>query len=142
VGSCRESTCFLLVAWESYMTPSHMAKHFCIAIRVRVKGTLPRCALDGTCNWEYSNFILTTSADLSCFHWRAESVTPYAFLLHVELLSLPMATGQSTIHYSGCWSRMRSQRFSSVIDLPENTEAAREQLVITLLRPRKRMVTD
>ncbi len=29
--------CLLLVAWESYMTPSHMATHFFIAIRIRVK---------------------------------------------------------------------------------------------------------
>jgi hypothetical protein len=28
---------FLLVTWESFMTPSPMATHFCIAIRIRVK---------------------------------------------------------------------------------------------------------
>ncbi len=29
--------CFLLFAWESYMTPSCTAKHFFIAIHIRVK---------------------------------------------------------------------------------------------------------
>jgi hypothetical protein len=29
--------CFLLVAWESYMTSSRTAMHFFIAIRIRVK---------------------------------------------------------------------------------------------------------
>jgi hypothetical protein len=29
--------CFLLVAWESYMIPSHTATYFFIAIRIRVK---------------------------------------------------------------------------------------------------------
>jgi hypothetical protein len=28
--------CFLLVIWESYMTPSRTAMHFCIAIRIKV----------------------------------------------------------------------------------------------------------
>jgi hypothetical protein len=36
---------YLLVAWESYMTPSCMATHFFIAIQVRVKEELTRDGL-------------------------------------------------------------------------------------------------
>jgi hypothetical protein len=40
VALTESSPCFLLVAWESYMTPSRMAPHFCLAIRIRVKPTV------------------------------------------------------------------------------------------------------
>jgi hypothetical protein len=38
VGSHRESPCFLLVAWDTYMTPRRMAMHFFIPIQIRENG--------------------------------------------------------------------------------------------------------
>ncbi len=47
--SQREPLRFPLVAWESYVTPSRTAKHFCIAICIRVNSSLSKFVMGLRC---------------------------------------------------------------------------------------------
>ncbi len=58
--------CFLLVAWESHMTPNRMAMHFCWAIQIMVKTYL------FTARWQWSAKF--QQSDLPILVWSSENV--------------------------------------------------------------------